>query len=309
MISIPQLKYIVELDNQRHFVTAAEKSFVTQPTLSMQVKKLEEQLGIKIFDRSKHPLEPTGIGEEIINQARVVLAENERIFTIVDEFQNNIEGDLRIGIIPSLSPYLLPLFIGKFASEYPKVNIKVNEMLSEEIIEGIQKGKLDMGLLVTPLKEKGIREKLLFYEKIYFYVNKKDPFAMKKYMDASLINHKGMWMLSEGHCFRSQMLNLCSLKEKVSEELGFQYESGSLETLKKFVEKEGGYTLVPELAVEKSEKAVHIPIKSSPIREVSLICSQNYPRTKLLQVFAKSIQQAVPQKMLSKNDGQVVEWR
>ena len=309
MISIPQLKYIVELDNQRHFVAAAEKSFVTQPTLSMQIKKLEEQLGVKIFDRSKHPLEPTGIGKEIIKQARVVLAENERIFAIVDEFQNRIEGDLRIGIIPSLSPYLLPLFIGKFAKDYPKVNVAINEMLTEDIIVGIEKDELDVGILVTPLSEKGILETVLFYEKILLYVNKEHPFAKNNSMDALLISHKGMWMLSEGHCFRSQMLNLCSLKEKVSKEVGFQYESGSLETLKKFVEKEGGYTLIPELAMEKSENAVCIPINTTPIREVSLVRSKNYPKTKLFEAFARAIQNSVPENMLSKEEGQVVEWR
>src|SRR5690606_3287348 len=137
---------------------------------------------------------------------------------------------------------------------------------------------------------------------------KEHSFAKKKSMDASLINHKGMGMVSEGHCFRSQMLNLCSLKDKVSKEVGFQYESGSLETLKKFVEKEGDYTLVPELTMEKSENADCIPIKTDPIREVSLVSSENYPKTKLFEIFAKSIQKAIPQKMLSK-EGQVVEWR
>src|SRR5690606_23719564 len=293
MISYPQLKYIVELDNKRHFVAAAEACFVTQPTLSMQLKKLEEQLRVEIFDRSNQPIVPTPIGRKIIAQAKMAVAENKKIHAIIEEFQQKMEVELRIGIILSLVPYLLPLFIGDYVNKYLKLKVHVSELLSEDIIEKLQKEELDIGILATPLHEKQLVERLLFYEKILLYVNPSHSYAKRKILDSSDLNADGMWMLSKGHCFRSQVLNLCSMQEEVSEQVGFHYESGSLESIKKFVQKEGGYTLMPELALsENVENIALVAIENSPLREIGMVHNKTFLKNHLLEKLSEEIKRS-----------------
>lgn len=312
MITLVQLQYIVALDTHRHFVTAAKYCFVTQPTLSMQVKKLEDFLGILIFDRSKQPFVPTTIGKKIITQARVVLAESKRISDIIDNEQTILEGSLSVGVIPSVAPYLLPLFIGSFSNKYPQIQLKIKELLTEEIIEEIKIGMLDIGILVTPIKEDFILEKPLFYEEILLYVNQKHALANKKSVDTSEIGTPDLWLLSKGHCFRSQVINLCSYTMDKQDSFHFEYESGSLETLKRFVEMEGGFTLLPELAAknlsEKSAKIRNFKL-TKPLREVGLVYSNTFSKTKIIDAFSQSILQAIPSSLQNKERGTVVEWK
>lgn len=312
MISLVQLEYVVAVDTFRHFVTASEKCFVTQPTLSMQIKKMEEELDVMIFDRSKQPIVPTEIGKKIITQARVILAESKKINELVNDSKSQVTGELVIGIIPSLAPYLLPLFIGKFTKKYPEVHLKVIELLTENIVNEMRKELVDVGILVTPLKEKGIFEEPLFYEKMLLYVNNDNPLANKVGINALDIATPDLWLLSKGHCFRSQVINLCSYHADSKGDLPFEYESGSLETLKRFVEKEGGYTLLPELAVGDDDNSISSSIKefnATPIREVSLVYSRNYSKRRLLDLLAEEIKNAIPNEMLSKKRGQIVEWK
>ena len=172
MVSLIQLEYIVTLANTGQFSLAAEKCFVTQPTLSMQIKKMENDLGVIIFDRSKHPVIPTEIGIPIIEQAKIILAESKKIEEIIKDSRNEIKGELSIGIIPSIAPYLLPLFIGDFARKYPELEIIVKEMLTSEILEAISKDEIDVGILSTPLHNSNVNERILYYEKILLYCNK-----------------------------------------------------------------------------------------------------------------------------------------
>lgn len=312
MISLIQLEYIVAVDTYRHFVTAAEKCFVTQPTLSMQIKKMEEELGVIIFDRSKQPIVPTDIGKRIIEQARITISESKKIEVLVEESKSTISGELTIGIIPSLAPYLLPLFIGNFTKKYPDVHLKIIELLTEDIVSEMRKDLIDVGILVTPLNEKGIFEEPIFYEKLLLYVNNENPLASKTGINAIDIATPDLWLLSKGHCFRSQVINLCSYQADSKGDLPFEYESGSLETLKRFVEKEGGYTLLPELSVGDDVKTSSSSIKefnSTPIREVSLVYSRNYAKRRLLDLIAEEIKYALPIGMLNKDRGQVVEWK
>lgn len=312
MISLIQLEYIVAVDTYRHFVTAAEKCFVTQPTLSMQIKKMEEELEVMIFDRSKQPIVPTEIGKKIIAQARVIIAESKKIKELVSDTKTVVSGELTIGIIPSLAPYLLPLFIGNFTKKYPDVHLKVIELLTEDIVSEMRKDLIDVGILVTPLNEKGIFEEPIFYEKMLLYVNNDNPLADKVGINAIDIATPDLWLLSKGHCFRSQVINLCSYQADSKEDLPFEYESGSLETLKRFVEKEGGYTLLPELSVGDDVKNSSSSIKefnTTPIREVSLVYSRNYTKRRLLDLIAEEIKYALPIGMLNKDRGQIVEWK
>ena len=312
MITLIQLEYIVAIDTYRHFVTAAEKCFVTQPTLSMQIKKLEEQLGVIIFDRSKQPIIPTAIGEKIIEQARKVISESARITEIIKEKETLIEGELTIGIIPSLAPYLLPLFIGKLASNYPLLNITIEELLSEEIIKRLKNDTIDVGLLVTPLNENGIKEESIFYEKMLLYANQKHNLATKKELKTKDLTENGLWLLGKGHCFRSQVINLCSIQNESEKETSFHFESGSLETIKRIIETEGGFTLLPELAIENSiPKDIHVrPFsKENPVREVGIAYSRNQVKKQILNVLVETIRNAVPKEMLNPKRGEIVEWR
>lgn len=313
MISIPQLEYIVAVDTYRHFVTAASKCFVTQPTLSMQIKKLEEDLGVVIFDRSKHPIEPTILGQKIIAQARIILSETSVIDEIIQSSKNHVSGELHIGIIPTIAPYLLPLFIGDFIKAFPNVQLKVQELMTDEMVERLENGAIDIGIAVTPVQVKGIKEWPLYYEPMVLYTNIHHAYHTHAVVDTKVLDTTDIWLLKAGHCFRSQVLNLCDRSIVNSSHHSFEYESGSLETLMRFVEKEGGYTLLPQLAADQQKDhsfANIIPFSSpQPLREVSLIYSRLYTKKRLLELVAQYIQKAVPPYMLQANNGQVVEWR
>ena len=310
MISIVQLEYIVAVDTYRHFVKAAEKCFVTQPTLSMQIKKMEEDLGVTIFDRGKQPIIPTTVGKKIIEQARITLSEARKIEELVREYSNSVSGEITLGIIPSLAPYLLPLFIGKFNRKYPDVKLRVMEMLTEDLIEHLKKDLVDVAILVSPLHEHGIIEKPLFYEEMLFMVNTNHPLAHSKKVTVKDLASPDLWLMKTGHCFRSQVINLCNYHSDIKSS-HIEYDSGSLDTIKKLVETEGGFTLIPELSAEiNGDKVMIRPIENlSPLREVSFAYTRNYSKKKLLGLLAEEIQNSIPKGMLDKERGQIVEWR
>src|SRR5688572_29826793 len=204
--SFPQLEYIVAVDTWRHFAVAAEKCFVTQPTLSMQIQKVERALGILLFDRSKQPVIPTEAGIVVVAQAKVILREAGRIPEILSEMRGKVEGEMRLGIIPTIAPYLMPLFINKFLKKYPGIKLIIHELITEEIVDRLKKGQLDAGLLSTPLDEKSISEDPLFYEEFVVYISRDDKSFTKKYLLPKDIEVSRLWLLEEGHCFRSQIM-------------------------------------------------------------------------------------------------------
>src|SRR6056297_34674 len=201
MITLTQLEYIVAVDTYRHFGKAAESCFITQPTLSMQIKKLEEELEIIMFDRSKQPLIPTDVGQRIIDQARVILKQSEEIDNIVKEHKNQVTGLLRIGIIPTLAPYLLPVFIGRYKKNYPNIFIKVVEQTTDNIVNLLNRDLIDVGILVTPLKDEKIIEKPVFYEEMLIYINPENKLHKQKKITLKDIATPEIWLLSDGHCF------------------------------------------------------------------------------------------------------------
>jgi LysR family hydrogen peroxide-inducible transcriptional activator len=305
-----QLEYIVAIDSHRHFASAAEHCFVTQPTLSMQVQKLEDELGIKIFDRSKQPVIPTEAGAAIIEQARKILSEKSVIGEIVQIKKGELSGELRIGIIPTLAPYLLPLFVQSFTKKFPQVKLVVNEIMTENIIQRLREGSIDAGLLVTPLQEKGIREHVLFYEELVAYVSKKNGVYKKNYLLAQDIDPNKLWLLEEGHCFRSQIVNLCELRKASKEGSHFEYEAGSIETLRRMVEINDGITILPELAtthLTKSQMQLIRRFKSPPpMREVSLIVHRDFVKLRLMQVLKQEIINTIPDKIKKNKNQRVV---
>jgi LysR family transcriptional regulator, hydrogen peroxide-inducible genes activator len=313
MITLTQLEYIVAVDTFRHFGRAAEHCFITQPTLSMQIKKLEEDLEVIIFDRSKQPLIPTDVGRRIIDQARITLQESQKINHIIKDHKNLISGELKIGIIPTLAPYLLPLFIGNYKRTYPNIEIKVHELTTANIVDHLNRDLLDVGILVTPLKEERIVEKQIFYEGMLLYLHEEHQLASKPQIRVKDIATPELWLLSDGHCFRDQVINLCSFKNAANSTLPFHFEAGSLETIMNIIDKEGGMTIIPELATlgmsESRYDNVRTFADSNPLREVSLVYSRHYAKYKLIELLWKEIVASMPEKLLQKNRGTVVDWK
>lgn len=313
MITLIQLEYIVAVDTYRHFATAAEKCFVTQPTLSMQIKKMEDYLGVTIFDRTRQPVIPTEQGVKIIDQARIVLRESKKVEDVVKEVTNQIGGELHIGVIPTIAPYLLPLFSGKYKRAYPDVKLKVEELVTGKIIENLKKDMLDVGILVTPLNDVSIIEHPLYYEEMMIYTNTNHSLATKPVIKIKDIATPDIWLLNDGHCFRHQVVNLCNLPYQESGNLPFEFEGGSLDTLMKIIDKEGGYTLIPELAsldipVEKVHQVKHFT-NYIPLREVSLVTTRQFAKTKLIELLGDTIKSSVPEGLLDKTRGTIVEWK
>lgn len=308
-MTLTQLEYIVALDTHRHFVLASEKSFVTQPTLSMQVQKLEEELGVKIFDRSKQPVIPTEIGAKLIAQARIILREAQVIKHLIHEQNDSLAGEIRIGIIPTLAPYLLPLLYKQVREKYPLLHLIVKEAITEDVINELKNNRLDCGLVVTPLNDSAIKEEVLFYEELFVYVSKKNALYDKRYVLASDIDPSQLWLLEEGHCFRSQILNLCELRK--SSDFNFKYETGNMETLKRMVDKSDGITILPELAVREFTKAQQKFVRRlkepSPAREVSLVTHRDHIKTRLIKTLKAEILNIVPQSMYKLQNKRVLD--
>ncbi len=308
-MTLTQLEYIVALDGSRHFVLASEKCFVTQPTLSMQIQKLEEELGVKIFDRTKQPVIPTEIGASIIAQARIVLREAGLIKHMISEQKDTMTGEIRIGIIPTLAPYLLPNLFKNIREKYPQVNLMVRETITEEVIQELKNNRLDCGIVVTPLEDASIKEDVLFYEELFVYVSKQNALHEKKYVLPTDIDPAQLWLLEEGHCFRSQILNLCELRKY--SDLHFKYETGNIETLKRMVDKSDGITILPELAVMEFTQAEMKHVKRlkepSPAREVSLVTHRDHLKTRLIKTIKEEILNIVPKAMQKLNRKKVVE--
>ncbi len=309
-MTFTQLEYIVAVDSWRHFATAAAHCFVTQPTLSMQIRKLEEELDLVLFDRSKQPVVPTETGLVILEQARVILAARDKLLEAVQEKKGTLSGELRIGIIPTLAPYLLPLFVPPFTRKYPEVRLVVNEMMTEHIITRLREGRIDAGILVTPLQESGIEENILFYEEMMAYVSRRNQAYGKSYVLPQDIDPGKLWLLEEGHCFRSQIVNLCELQKISRENAAFEYEAGSIETLRRMVELNDGITILPELATLDMPAAQQQLIrhfrKPAPMREVSLVVHRNLVKKRLTDLLREEILQTIPEKIRKNKSRNVV---
>lgn len=313
MVTLIQLEYIVAVDTYRHFAQAASHCFVTQPTLSMQIKKMEEDLDVVIFDRTRQPVVPTDIGVEIIAQARRTLAESRRIDEMVKKHKHEISGELRIGIIPTLGPYLLPLFAGSFKKQFPQVHLFIEESITEHIAEKLKKEQLDAGIFVTPYEDKALIEVPLFYEEMMVYAHKDHPILQQSSVSITDMATPDIWLLGDGHCFRNQVINLCSLRPGSRQELPFDLEGGSLETLMRIIRREGGYTIVPELAMldlaEPETKRFRPFTGSKPLREVSICYSKNYVKSQLLKLLAETIKNTIPEHMIDASRGDMVRWK
>lgn len=291
-MTITQLKYVLAVAEHKNFTLAAEKCFVTQPTLSMQIQKIEEELSIQIFDRTKKPIQLTDIGQKIVNQAKNIVNEADRIQDIVEQQKGFIGGEFRLGIIPTIMPTLLPMFLNNFIKKYPKVKLIIEELNTQEIITKLNNGHLDAAIAATPLMEEKIKEIVLYFEPFVAYIPESHDNFQKEEMEVSDLNLDEILLLQDGHCFRNGILNLCKNVNK-NEINHFQIESGSFETLIKLANEGLGTTLLPylhTLDLKDSDKVKLRHFKEpKPAREVSLIFPKSELKMHLIDALRSTI--------------------
>lgn len=303
-MNIQQLEYIIAVDNHRHFAKAAEASFVTQPTLSMMIQKLEDELGVKIFDRSQLPVQPTAIGTQIINQARVIVSQVKQIKEIIQEEKGIVQGVFRLGIIPTIAPYLLPKLMQVHDQNGYDIVLVIEETTTAQIVEKLLSGALDGAILATPLKIDKITEHPVYYEKFYAYVSPRETsLYAKKELEEDDLNINRLWLLEEVHCFRNQILRICNMRKRKSSHSLFAYEAGSINTLVNIVDNNSGMTVIPEMAISElteAQKRNIRPLKGmNPVREVSLVTRREFLRERVLDIIISEIKKAVPKELLN----------
>ena len=291
-MTITQLQYVLAVAEHKNFTLAAEKCFVTQPTLSMQIQKIEDELNVLIFDRSKKPIQLTDIGQKIVNQAKNIVNEADRIKDIVEQQKGYIGGEFKLGIIPTVMPTLLPMFLNNFIKKYPKVKLIIEELNTDEIITRLKNGHLDAAIAATPLLEEKIKEVVLYYEPFVAYIPEGHASFGKTEIAVADLNVDEILLLQDGHCFRDGILNLCRTAGK-SDANAFRIESGSFETLIKLADEGLGTTLLPYLHTlelkEKDRAKLRHFAEPKPAREVSLI----FPKTELKIHIIDALRQTI----------------
>ncbi|MFP4664243.1 MAG: LysR substrate-binding domain-containing protein [Bacteroidales bacterium] len=296
-----QLSYILAIEQYGSFQKASEASFVTQPTLSMQVKKLEEEFETILFDRSIHPVQPTTEGRVILNIARDIIRRHDELLDTALSFQDTLVGTIKLGIIPTIIPYLTYRFIPYFRKKYPRVKLSIDELVTDDIIAGLRHGELDAGIMATPVEKKGIVEYPLYYEDFTAYVSPDHSLYKFDKLNSFQISTDGLWLLKDGHCFRDQIINLCHTNTNVVEKYDVEFRTDSFNSIFRLIDTEGGYTLLPVFAhgdLDESHKK-HLRYFNPPVpqREVSLCSRKGYPGKSLLEALKHSIQKNIPAAM------------
>ncbi|MEZ5047541.1 MAG: LysR substrate-binding domain-containing protein [Chitinophagaceae bacterium] len=309
-MTLTQIEYIVAVDTAGSFVTAAEKCFVTQPTLSMQIQKLEEELGIKIFDRNHHPIIATDMGKKIIDQAKKVIFEKGKIEELISDQKEKLIGSINIGIIPTIAPSIVPRTLKGFVKKYPELDITINEMTTAHIVNKIKEGELDFGIMSTPLYEKSLKETVLYHEPYVVYASQGHKLLQKKSISASDLTTHDIWSLSDEHCMRFQIINLCGKQKFLGSENNFNYNSGSLLSLIRMVDINGGYTILPEMSLIDFDDTIKERVRyfkdPIPVREVSIVANKYFTKNKIANAFTNSILEIVPANMRAKNKKRAV---
>lgn len=307
-MTLQQLEYILAVNQFRHFAKAAEYCRVTQPTLSAMIQKLEEELDTRIFDRSQQPVCPTPVGIHIIEQAQNILVQANRIKNIIEEEKHSLTGTFKLGILPTVAPYLLPRFFPQLMKKYPNLDIRVVEMKTNDIKKALQTGEIDAGIVASLAGMEELQQTPLFYEQFFAYVSREDALFNNEVIRTSDLNVEQLWLLDEGHCFRDQLVRFCQMKSARASQLA--YHLGSMETFMRMVESGKGVTFIPELAVLQLGNAQKELVRSfaipCPTRQVVLLTNKNFIRHTLLEVLVKEIKLSVPKEMLSLKATQAV---
>lgn len=299
-MTLTQLNYILAVDRCRNFAQAAKECFVTQPTLSMQIQKLEDYLQIIVFDRSKSPVEPTPMGKKVLEYARKVMQGAQELEELSKSLRGEVSGEYILAVIPTLAPYVLPLFVQKFVEEYPEVELKIFEYQTDEIIRYLKEGKIDGAILATPLEVKEITEEHIFFEPFRIFFSPEHELLKKKTLEEKDLDIREAWLLKEGHCLRSQALQLCQYK-KVSEGKHLFFEAGSLETLINMVKSSTGFTILPYLAtlnLSTSDQKLLRDFKTHiPVRDISFVTGPLSMKKSVEKALVKVIGKYLPKEL------------
>lgn len=298
--SLTQIEYVLTLYKHGHFAKAAKECNVTQPTLSMQIQKIEEDLGVVIFDRSTKPILLTAIGKELVTQMQAILFEAKKIELIIEKSkERGVSGTLVFGVIPTIAPYLLPLLLPKMSLKYPLIELKIFEMQTHKIIEALTLDEIDVGILATPLKEAKIYEYPLYYEPFSVLCHSMHELAREKRVKYEKLSYDDIWLLEEGHCLRNQVLDVCSIRKDKKSKRPFKFESGSLETLKNLVDSYGGFTLLPALAksvIGKNSTILEFE-RPIPAREIGLVYQRAHYKNDLIEALGEVILESIPEEI------------
>lgn len=303
-MTLQQMEYIVAVYRVRHFAKAAEMCGVTQPTLSAMIQKLEKELGVKIFERSSQQVTPTAIGKLVVEQAWKVISRANKIKDIIAEEEHSLSGTFKIGILPTIAPYLLPRFFTKLESENPDIDFHIIEMKTADIKKALSRGEIDAAIAVRLDELDVYNQTSMYYEQFIAYVAKNDPLFSHKNIKTSDLSNEFLWLLDEGHCFRDQLVKFCNLKSAT--ESKSKYSLGSIETFMRMVESGQGVTFIPELALSQlSESQMELvrpfalPI---PVRDVVLLTAKNFVRHSIAELIVDSVKENVPKEMLTYNN-------
>jgi len=312
-MTIIQLEYIVAVYNHKSFSVAASHCFVTQPTLSMQIQKLEDELGVVIFDRSNNPIAATDAGEKLIRQAKIILDERDRFQNLIEDVKGELSGKLRVGIIPTVAPFLLPLFLQSFIDKYPKAELIFDELTTSEIVSGLNKSTLDLGLLALPVYDSGIIIESLYYEPFVGFVPEKHRLFKKEKLDVEDLHADDLLLLKEGHCLREQALKICKSSEKEwrYDHNKILFEFGSLDTLINLVQGNFGMTLLPYLSTKfmKDDSQLNLVREFNPPvpqREIGLVYSKSFMKKNFITALKKEIIIKIPKELIDKKEGLIV---
>jgi len=293
-MNFSQLSYILAVDQHRSFARAAEQCHITQATLSGMIKKLEQELDVILFDRTRHPIQTTEEGQQVLALARDILRLQNEMLLLNQKEGQFPQGELRLGIIPTVANALLPLILPTFLEEHPDLKLKITEITTEEIIKQLKEDKIDAGILATPLEDPQIEENILYYEAMMVYGVSS---GHKKYLPTKAVQNQNIWLLEEGNCFRNQSATICNIREKDQAPENLHFAGSSFDTLLNLTDRFGGYTLVPELyyqlmAEDKRQKTRHFE-KPMPVREISLVYNRPYARKQSLDLMAQNISKMV----------------
>ncbi|MFV0376670.1 MAG: LysR family transcriptional regulator [Mangrovibacterium sp.] len=299
-----QLKYFIELERYKSFSEAAKTLGITQPALSLQIQKLEEEYEFQLIDRTKKPLALTAEGELFYEKALEIVQLVGDLDQLSLDMENQVEGKLRVGIIPTLSPYLVPLFFDELNHRFPALKVNIMELKTEEILSMLAHNDLDLGIISTPVKAPKIGIVPLFYEQFYLYISPKHPLGTTESVDLKQINETELLYLYEGNCFQNQVNSVCQMSGLSESELSFRYLSNSIESLKRIVENQGGLTFIPELAssnipaeYEPMVKKIEAPV---PIREISACYLKTTGYKKTARIFVDVLLESIPSRMKQK---------
>ncbi|MEQ9439423.1 MAG: LysR substrate-binding domain-containing protein [Cyclobacteriaceae bacterium] len=309
-MTLDQLQYTLAVAQHRSFVKAAKQLHITQPALTIQIKQLEKETGLVLFDRSRKPITVTEEGERWLKQAREVWRQSQSLRSLASDIRETSGGAVTLGIIPTVAPYLVPLFYDPLVSTYPDLQLTIRELVTEDIIDALKNGTIDAGLLATPTEAAGLELEPLFYEQFFVYVSTNHPLAEQESVAVSELTRHDLWLLQEGNCFRDQVNNLCQLKVNSSHPTHLRYESSSIESLKRIVEACHGITLIPELATlgvaPQQEELIKPLAGTPPVREISLAMHQGVAKKRWLDQIKAVLLENIPSALRQLPAGEVV---